>query len=384
MSLTYSKQDTELLNRIFQIPDPAGLSGLLDIPPTNLEGFQVEYEYDLTPKDVPAHLRSRETMLSCIHCHKTHNHWKGLVFKHHDGRRMLIGKDCGRLHYGEDYEVIKRGFDRQRERKFDLQIIYYAYPRLLQLSEALAATADHISYVQLDEAQVSLKSNMPVIFRNLTSAARGERGMVIMHKRIHDDAAMTERKRHNEYVRGELAAMTRSKRKHLEANNELPKLIDESKPIWKIVVSGSFQLRGNSLFLEEIEKHREAIRGSGRMAKALYEGLQNRDSASLQSGSLMREIAALGRLHKQAQAAMEKISTMSQFFEQSHLAQIATWASGYDGDGAEYKARPRGLIRMGGPNTAEVGLPSGFKFPDDSFIRNFGMEVSGSIKTLAA
>ena len=383
MTLIYSKQDKELLNQIFQIGDPASLSGLLTAPPASLAGFEVEYEYDLTPKDVPPYLRSNETKLTCIHCKKSRNHWKGLVFKHRDGRRMLIGQVCGRLHYGKDYDLIKLSFDQKIGRKMDLRTIEYAYPMLLKLSEALMATADHDSYAQLSEAQARFKTQMPVIFRNLTSAARGDRGFVIVRKRILDEAKMAERKRHNEWVRSELDAMTRSKKKHLESTNELPRLEDESKPLWVTVVSGSFKLLGPNFILEETKTHCDLIRGSARIAKGLYDGLQNRNSSSLQSGSMAREIAALVRFRRQAKNAMDQLASMFEFFDPAHLNQVATWASGYDGDGADYQPRPLGLIRKGGPNVVDIGLPVGFKLPDDSFIRDFGLEVMGSIKAAA-
>lgn len=315
---------------------------------------------------------------------KAHNHWKGFVFNREDGSRMLIGKDCGRLHYGADYDVVKQGFDRYKARQMDLHIIYKAYPMLLQLSDALTGVADHFSYKLLHQARDGLESQMDVLFKRLRGFARGDRKAVILRKKIPNEFAIAERRGRNKLVREELATLSKREKRYLEEIGKLPKLEDESKPLTKEVEVGSFPLKGANFFLDQIEPHCEKIRGSVRLAKALYLSLQNRDSDSLTSGLLMRECAALARLSRQALTAMEQISAMSQFFEQTHLEQVAAWANGYDGDGVVYETRPKGLIRKGGPNFADIGLPTGFALPDDSFIRNFGIEVSGSIKAIAA
>lgn len=178
--------------------------------------------------------------------------------------------------------------------------------------------------------------------------------------------------------------MSKREKRRREAIGELHKLEDESIPLTKEVKIHSFPLKGANFFHEQIKTHCEKIRGSGRLAKALYVSLQNRDSDSLTSGFLMRECAALVRLSGQALMAMEQIFAMTQFFDQTHLEEVAVWANGYDGDVAQYAVRPKGLIRRGEPNLADVSLPAGFALPADSFIRNFGLEVNASIKAFAA
>lgn len=382
MTFTLSESDQLLINRRFQIEEPQGLPGLLDAPPSSLAGFEVEYEYDQRPKDVPK--GSRKDMLRCIQCTSSPNHWRGFVFKHADGRRMLIGKDCGKRHYHADYEEIKLAFDRFKMRQYDLKVLMGAYPSLPYLSKTLLATADHRSYNQLDQTHSDFRAHMSSVFQKLTISARsGE--TVFVHEEIPDEDKISQRKARNAIIRTQLAAMTLTERKRLRANNELPQEEDESKPITKVNVIGSFRLQGMGLFGNiKIETHREAIRGCGRLAEAFFKSLQNQSSQNLRSIELTKERSKLENMAQRVLNAMDEIASMANFFESTHLIQVAAWASGYDGDGANYEALPNGLVRKAGGRSSVIGLPAGFTLPDDKFIRDFGKEVNMSIKALAA
>lgn len=384
MTFTVSEKDRLLRGRDFHIHKPQDLPRLLHTPPADLTGFEVEFEYDETPKDVPSHMRGKETKVGCIQCKKAANHWKGFVFKNSDNQRMLIGKDCGERHYGAHYEDIQRDFEGAKIRQHDLNVVVRSYPILPRLSEELTAVADHLSYKQLDQAQSNLKINMLGIFQRLTSAARTGR-MVIVRDQIPNEEAMSQRRARNANVRAKLDSLSKSEKRRLEAIGELPELEDESTPLLKTVEIGAFPLKGSELFNSRtIGIHREMIHGVARLAKVFYDHLQNQTSDNLTSKELSTERAKLEDMARQVLTAMEEIAAMAQFFEQDHLAQVAAWANGFDGDGARYEARARSLVRREAAQTVVIGLPPNYALPDDSFIRDFGKEVNASIKALAA
>lgn len=379
MTFTLSESDQWLLKRHFQIDDPEILPGLIHARPAHLEGFEVEFEYDQRPPDLPK--GSKQGMVRCVQCTTSPNHWLGFVFKHPDGRRMLVGKDCGKSKHDADYEEIKRGFDRSKSRQHDLKVISQAWSKLPSFVDSLAGTADHPSYDKLEQAQADFKTYMKPIYQRLTACARmGQK--VIAHEEVPNAEAMAQRRARNKEVRAKLLAMPKSERRRLEVIGELPQLEDESKPIMKTNVIGSFALQGSQLFgTAKIGDNRDVIRGVGRLAKAFYDNLQNQNSANLMSRELSNERVKLESMAQKVLDAMEEIATMANFFESDHLQKIAAWASGHDGDGATYEPVANGLVRNG---SSVIGLPPGFALPDDSFLRDFGKEVNVSIKALAA
>jgi hypothetical protein len=126
--------DHEVMKRQIDVADPESLPNLLAEEPLIDEIPEIEFEYDT--------LLTGGKKLRCVHCKKTaRNHNRGFVLQYADGRRMLIGKDCGQKLYGAEWGGIEHDFKAIKSRRALLeqrQAILTARAQAIPLIEQIA------------------------------------------------------------------------------------------------------------------------------------------------------------------------------------------------------------------------------------------------------
>lgn len=186
--LRYSARDEELRTRVFRCADPESLENLTTDRPSSPDGYEPEYDYDLTPRRGDDRLRIR-----CVHCRRT-NHWKGFVIKHSDGRRALVGGTCGRKRYGASFNTKTREFDRQILRQRQLDRLHSVMINFDPLLTFLMALRRHASVAQFGKLHFDMEAAMEPLHRRLRSEVPSRRGSLLVTERVRDIAAEANRR----------------------------------------------------------------------------------------------------------------------------------------------------------------------------------------------
>lgn len=112
MSSDWDKgSDEHLLSVTLTTDDTEGVEGLVRTPPPEDEPVP-ELWYDLKGQGRP--------LVECAFCQKQ-NHHHGYVFLYPSGERRLIGCDCASKHYGAKIDRALTAFQRNLDRKTELQ-----------------------------------------------------------------------------------------------------------------------------------------------------------------------------------------------------------------------------------------------------------------------
>jgi hypothetical protein len=95
--------DDEVMARSVAVDDPSKLGRLLSAEPQTDEMPEIEFEYDTS--------ESGAGLMRCVHCRKqAPNHFRGFVLQYQNGDRILIGKDCGKKHFGAEWGGVEGDF----------------------------------------------------------------------------------------------------------------------------------------------------------------------------------------------------------------------------------------------------------------------------------
>jgi hypothetical protein len=226
-------KDDELLSITFTTGDPENLPGLVpDVPPPDQRPI-VEYTYDFRGAKRP-HIR-------CVHC-KYPNHLAGFVLKLTDGRRFLVGHDCGSKIYGTDFYALKSDFDRARDRQSLLQRMENLRAALPEFNRDLAGLRNHPAMTHFEQLRGKFKSEMPRLWGELTIACYGMQGNLVIDRHVLDPEA--ERRAVQEYREDieQWRKLSHAQRK--KYNRPQP----PQKPVYKIVSELSGRLPTETFF----------------------------------------------------------------------------------------------------------------------------------------
>jgi len=128
MGLLISESDTKLLDRDLSINDPTVLEGLVSkiCPDDKLENVLFRY-------DVAIVYGRSASRVHCAHCNAPRHH-KGWVVELNEGRKALIGKDCGHKQFELDFKHSENNFKSLEARKNNLMWLQEAAIRIKETS----------------------------------------------------------------------------------------------------------------------------------------------------------------------------------------------------------------------------------------------------------
>lgn len=228
--------DDELLSTSFTTDDPESLSYLQEEEPPKDQTPIVEYLYDFTKTD--------HASIRCVHC-KYPNHLKGIVIKLADGRRYLVGHDCGAKLYGARFKELMEDFEGAKTRALLIT-------RMRRLKEALPRFQDYLrmlrrhpcisAYPQLRE---SFRKEMRPLWGRLVLACFNDRGDLVIQHQVHDPEE--ERRADEEYQRDVTAWRALSRVEREKFALPLPPV----KPIYKLVPERAGHLPTPTFFSEQ-------------------------------------------------------------------------------------------------------------------------------------
>jgi hypothetical protein len=152
--------DDQLLRAELKTDDPEGLDNLLRELPAGYEDSYVEYKYDLRG--------SGRQEFCCVHGH--HRHLAGFVMRK-DEVRWLVGWQCAKAIYGEDFDQYKADFNTALNRQETLR----------KRREIASATEPFVAWLELilqsdvlklfESVRSQIRNHMPWIWENAPFAA---------------------------------------------------------------------------------------------------------------------------------------------------------------------------------------------------------------------
>lgn len=111
-------------------------------------------------------------------------HWKGYGIELEDGRRALIGKDCGKKHFGLDFQSFENSFRAEATRQYELN-------RLIALREAmpaalaeLAALASKPAVIAYDAYWNAMRRHFGNMSQALAKSVRSYQGRLMTIERM--------------------------------------------------------------------------------------------------------------------------------------------------------------------------------------------------------
>jgi hypothetical protein len=206
--------DEELLNTKFRTDDPENLDGLvLDVPASAQDEPFVEMAYDFRG--------SKHSLIRCAHC-KYPNHLAGIVIKTKDGKRFLVGHDCGDKLYDVGFARLEKDFSEARDRASALR-------RLRNLHEALPAFCAWLSTLRRDPAlrtyaivKQDFQANLPRLWGALQSVTERSQGVLHIDDKVRDFEAETRAQNRHERELEDWNKETVTERKKLRRDGHRP------------------------------------------------------------------------------------------------------------------------------------------------------------------
>jgi hypothetical protein len=323
--------DEELLEKTFTTGDPENLANLcLEVPPEDQIPI-VEYAYDFRA--------TKRDRIRCVHC-KYHNHLAGFVLQLSDGRRYLVGHECGDKLYGAKFDIIHREFEAARSRALLLK-------RMRALRAALPAFLDYLAQLRRSPvmgAYEAVRDDLRMSSRlwgELVMACYNDHGKLYIDRHIQD--IETEKRTDQEYARDldQWKSMSHAQRKKYHRPQP------PAKPIYKTVTEFAGQLPTESFFSEKPFSRRdfEAIvsqfeelsrhRNLDERALSLYSLRAKLDKAERDA---RRSLADTGAYMKQTlwqantlldrlQELIAKLAEPARLFRQPVMEMICRWAN---------------------------------------------------------
>lgn len=219
-----SDSDLQLLALRFRISDPLNtLSNLTTAKPDpdirpKIVGYYDEKPFGgrLSNPDIP--------FLWCCHCQKR-THWKGYVVDNGTGVTFMIGSECGKEHYGADFEAVEKTFRDQQQRQQSLK----SYLNLLHKISGLDLEISKIlncSFLQLhDKRSAEFAKAAPHAFKALKKAA--EKGSLEGIQRVRDFNAEQARDERYKRAIAHYRSLPYAERKGLKDDGLKPEKDDE-------------------------------------------------------------------------------------------------------------------------------------------------------------
>jgi hypothetical protein len=228
------RSDEELLKTTFTTNDPENLPCLIHAVPTRGEIPIIEFAYDFRG--------SKRSLIRCVHCKHT-NHRAGFVLKLPDDRRFLVGHNCGRNHYGADFETLKNDFYRAKERALLLKRMQNLTARLPEFNDYLFKFRTHPSLRAFTQFREKFRKTMPRLWGELVIACENRHGNLLIDQQIPDHDA--EKRADQAYQRdlAEWLDMSKAQRKNKYHRPQPPE-----KPILRTITESAGKLPTQTFF----------------------------------------------------------------------------------------------------------------------------------------
>lgn len=307
------RSDHALLSRSFRSYRPEDEPDILEKAPEDISGAIIESRYTVH-KDEPK-VRCRQ----CREAHWKANHRQGYVVRYPGGAGVLVGKSCGKQHYGASWSSLVHHFEGLQSRQFYLR-------RRLKLLETWPAISREIEEARkgdglrrYDVARRSLEERLPRLFDVLITQITQQGATITRERRVRDY-------RQEERQRGE-------------------------GPVYTSVSETVGTIAG-ARFLKTSYSIRDKVaslhRTLGRRADKLAE-----PTDTLTDKALRSSIRAFEAALRETEEEIASISALTIFTERGNIEMICRWMNETRPDDGHYSRGPR-AIEFCGADAPEV------------------------------
>lgn len=139
--------DSELLSAHLRVENPEMEDNIVATIPDTNELPTIVADYNMRPeggKNIPDF---HETYIWCAHCNAK-THWNGYIARLQNGTGFLVGKDCGKKHYGIDFDEVEKVFKAQKDRQYYLQQLQKISPRMADVIVEMNSLRDSDAVVK--------------------------------------------------------------------------------------------------------------------------------------------------------------------------------------------------------------------------------------------
>lgn len=359
--------DDQLLGVAFSADDPTALDNVvLELPPRE-EIPTVEFAYDT--KD------STGRKVRCVHC-RYDNHNRGFVLRFKNGRRILVGKDCGKKIYGANFDLTERDFNAARERAGYIRrqrAIRAATPGFVQ---AMASLLAHPSLMDFRNLRRNFNRCLPELARLTADACCRSGGTMMVEEQVRDLEAEARREEQMDIHADRLAKMTTTARKRAIDNGSILRSGKKLKPIYRTIPKPVGQIEGAAFFVTTEDPPDEALKV---LAPAMVGVLTKLDAERLTNSQYRSVFLEIARKLDDIEHEIERLEAPLAAFEFGNLSRLAEWGTRRAQDGDVYKAELGG-ITWKTPRRNELSAvycPRDYRPPSRQAIRAFRAIVSG-------
>lgn len=353
--------DHTLRTRKFDISDPEVLPNLVQQLPDTSGMPEIEYQYDVKPAK-----NKRREKIHCAHCHGR-RHWKGYVVVWPDGCRCLIGKDCGKRHYGIDFQLVETEFGEKRSRKIYLlryDALMSNLPKLLPVIEELSRRG---ALFEIDRVRFEISKYGRDIFPVL--AAVGDDGTLRVEERVRDIRA-EERRSGPE---PEFDASGKEVRRGDQIDQE---------PIFKSVTRHIGIMKGSKLFWNRSEGElNHKFRHRCAALKQAFDELRRIETESISTRRLKALLEEPLRIIEDAADYGDVAAAAVEFFSPGNLRIVADYLNGtIEAQGRVLVKGRRLVFRPAFSDREHVfGLPAQYRVdPGFAALRDFRKVLNGT------
>jgi hypothetical protein len=373
--------DEELLEKTFTTGDPESLPYLSEeVPPPDQIPI-VEYAYDFRA--------TKRDRIRCVHC-KYPNHLAGFVLRLSDGRRFLVGHECGDKLYGAKFNAIYHEFESARSRAVLLK-------RMRALRVALPTFLDYLIELRRSPimgAYETTRNNLRTSSRlwgEMVMACYNDHGRLYIDRHIQDIEA--EKRADQEYARDleQWKSMSHAQRK--KYHRPLP----PAKPIYRTVTELAGQLPTESFFSERPFSRRdfEAIvcqfeqlsrdTSLDERALSVYSLRAKLDKAELDAcGSLADTSAYMKQTLWQANTLLDRLQELiaklaepARLFRRPMMEIVCRWANEHPRLRCQYTPDGNGLTETDNyDQTRTITLDTRFSVPSVDSIDAFRQAIN--------
>jgi len=323
--LNKALSDRELIERRFWLgtdQDPEDLPNLLDrIRPGLVETLEFEYIYDRGVKE------AKNRFVRCAHCGRRH-HYRGYVLQYPDGRRVLVGKDCGRAYYGLWFHQKEADFGAQLSRA-------RALLKLQRVASLLPAAAKELSTVLegewCDRALAlgrTLRMQFPNLWRRLQATSSG-RLLVSTRVRDAEAEAAQDARIDREIERRARDAGYADQDEYVRRNRSLVGT-DESlrkKPIYKTEPREFGRLRGYRYLATSVSEPKRRLANMLQDLDRSGKELRALQTDTLSTEALRGKLKNVQRLTSAIERVLSGLMECGSFLDASNLKTLADWAN---------------------------------------------------------
>lgn len=298
----------------------------------------------------------------CCHCGKA-THWKGYVIRDSENEVFIIGaKNCGRDHYGVQFEEAERAFGQLVARKRALQrwdLVQNQVPIAAARMEA-ALHSDELR--QIDAIRQAFKAASADCFRELV---RHIKSRTPLRRRLSERDYDAEEKRRQRYDRALITFNSLPPEERRRRRLEGLEPVEDTDPIFREWMEEYGLIQGG-LFLIEEDDLRSRLLDVRRAIKSCEAVISN-GTSTIQTTMLTKLVADFRKALEAVFTAHANLAFDNLFFSQGNIDRLARWAEGFEHFGIE-EAETGAIIitdRAGRRTSISAFDPPAFPVADD-------------------